>query len=562
MIRALRQNPAVQRAAKFLRARRRHRDLRAETERTRHETAFLREIPAPPAGAPVALIPCMAVWVYGLKTEAMFALALKLAGWRVVFVLPQAEPEPAEKLLRAFGFADFHHWREFRSDAADAAEIVLEAEELLAHATSFSAIKQMTSAGCWVGPQVLSNVSRLLFEAGFDVQTEKARELIRGTLLKCLSTIHAAQRLFAALRPSLVVVNEANYAHYAAIVDVAIGAKIEVVQFVQPARDDAFYLWKLRPGTRRQHPSTVSRETFEKVTAAPWTSAQDAQVDAVMKDRYSGRWFLQQRNQQGVETRAKDALIAELGLDPKKKIACVFSHLLWDANLFYGEDLFADYGDWFLETVKAACRNDCVNWLIKYHPANTWKRARENISVELAEDVLLRRHIDKLPPHVKILKPSCGISTQSLFESIDYGITVRGTSGLELPCYGVPIFTAGTGRYSGLGFSIDSQTRDEYLRRMAEIQDQPPLTPAQTLLARQHAYAVFCLRPWEMKSFRASFRPARYPGDPLDYDLRPAVGSVAAIRENADLLQFATWATQPGPPDFCLVPASHDEPAE
>ena len=34
-----------------------------------------------------------------------------------------------------------------------------------------------------------------------------------------------------------------------------------------------------------------------------------------------------------------------------------------------------------------------------------------------------------------------------LFKVIDYGITVRGTIGIELPCFGIPVITAGTGRY-------------------------------------------------------------------------------------------------------------------
>ncbi len=544
----------LKKAAAFLHGRRRHSDLRTELARTRVEVAFLREIPEPPPDAPGALVPCMADWMYGLKTEAMFALALKLAGWRVTFIPPPAADGLAEEFLRAYGFADFRTWKEFEPGESDYREIVREAETLLEHAISFPALKQMTARGCWIGPQVLATIARRFLDTTFDPADPEVRAIIRSTVIKCLVTIRAAHQLFAACGPRLICVNEANYTYHAAIVDTAICEQIKVVQFIQPARDDAYYLWKLRPETRRQHPSTVSRETFEKVTARPWTPAQEQQVEAVLRDRYSGKWFLQQRNQTGTAAKAKEALVAELQLDPAKKIACVFSHVLWDANLFYGEDLFTDYGDWFVETVKAASRNEHVNWLIKYHPANTWKRARENVTTELAEDVLIRQHLGTLPEHVKILKPSCGISTQSIFESIDCGVTVRGTAGIELPCYGVPILTAGTGRYSGLGFSIDSQSCEEYLARLADLQNQPPLTPAQVRLARQHAYAAFCLRPWVMKSFRAAFQPPRYPGDPLDYNLHPAVASLPALRAAGDLAQFAAWATQDGPPDFLQEP--------
>ena len=49
--------------------------------------------------------------------------------------------------------------------------------------------------------------------------------------------------------------------------------------------------------------------------------------------------------------------------------------MLWDANLFYGDDIYEDYSEWFYETVKSACINKDINWLIKLHPGNIWKES-------------------------------------------------------------------------------------------------------------------------------------------------------------------------------------------
>ena len=75
------------------------------------------------------------------------------------------------------------------------------------------------------------------------------------------------------------------------------------------------------------------------------------------------------------------------------------------------------------------------------------------------------------------------------------GITIRGSIGIELPCFGVPVLTAGTGFYSGRGFTVDSASRAEYLARLAPIEELPPLTDREIELARRHAYALFRLRP-------------------------------------------------------------------
>ena len=45
------------------------------------------------------------------------------------------------------------------------------------------------------------------------------------------------------------------------------------------------------------------------------------------------------------------------------------------------------------------------------------------------------------------------------FQNIDFALTVRGTVGCELACYGVPVITAGTGRYSHQGFTVDPSKR-------------------------------------------------------------------------------------------------------
>jgi hypothetical protein len=220
----------------------------------------------------------------------------------------------------------------------------------------------------------------------------------------------------------------------------------------------------------------------------------------------------------------------------------VFSHVLWDANLFYGEDLFQDYGEWFVETVRAAAANPNLNWLIKLHPANLWKRAREGIAGEFAETRLIREHIGALPPHVHILDPDCGIDTMSLFHFTDYGVTVRGTSGMELPCLGKPVLTAGTGRYSGLGFTDDCASAAEYLERLQSLHLEPPLAPERTLLARRHAYAAFLLRPWRMTSFKSVFAYRESGTHPLDHNLACAVAAIEDVERNGDLARWTAWA--------------------
>jgi hypothetical protein len=114
---------------------------------------------------------------------------------------------------------------------------------------------------------------------------------------------------------------------------------------------------------------------------------------------------------------------------------------------------------------------------------------------EYGEIQALRNAFGKVPEFLRVVYPENKISPLSFFHISDYGVTVRGTIGIELPCFGIPVLTAGTGRYSGKGFTYDSSTKDEYLCLIEKIHEIKPLTEIQIKLAIMYAFFVFNVRP-------------------------------------------------------------------
>jgi hypothetical protein len=212
--------------------------------------------------------------------------------------------------------------------------------------------------------------------------------------------------------------------------------------------------------------------------------------------------------------------------------------------MFYGRDLFADQEEWFVETLRAACRNDRVNWVVKLHPANVWKLRRDGYEGELDEYVAIREQIGELPPHVHLLPPDTDISTWSLFPVTDYGVTIRGSTGFELPCFGTPALTAGTGFYSGRGFTVDSESAEEYLGRLRAIHEVPPPTPQQVELARKHAYAMFRLRQTRFTSFRSVYRSVDEidANSPFEATIEVSARTPEELARAEDLRRFGDWA--------------------
>lgn len=492
-------------------------------------------------GGGVALVVSLSEFIYQLKLEGIMAKALELQGLTPVFLV-SAESSGARRYLDAFGIRRFIELQDYIDGHLDA-EARREADSLVRETSSVHELARLEYRGAAIGRYVLSTVSRALRQGTVDLGEPRTRRMLEDVLLVAIRSTLAAEAILDDLRPAAVLFNERNYAAEAPISDLALARGINVIQFVSGFQDDTFVFKRYTSETRRLHPRSLSDASWERVKAMAWTPERDAALEVEFAQRYDGSQLLQSRSQEWTRPWSPDEIRRELGLDPSKKTAVLFSHILWDANMFYGEDLFDDQEEWFVESVRAACANDRVNWIVKLHPANVWKRKRDGVEgEELGDLVAIREHVGELPPHVKLLLPESPIATRSLFELVDWGITIRGSIGVELPCFGVPVLTAGTGFYSGRGFTVDSASAEEYLGRLAHIEEIPPLTSEQVELARRHAYALFRLRPTPFTSFRSTVAPVGRLGGPLDQNLEVTLRSREELLHAEDLRRLGAWA--------------------
>lgn len=502
---------------------------------------------------PIALIVSLSEFIYQLKLEAMVAKGLELNGYTPAFLIP-ADSKLAPRYLRAFGMRRFVQIPDYLDEALEE-DARREAVALLPATPTAGDVARLTFRDAALGRYVLSTVSRALHEGTVDFAEPRARALLDEVLRVAIRSTLAAEAMLDDLQPKAVLFIERNYASEAPISDLALQRGLNVVQFVAGFQDDEFVFKRYTSETRRLHPRSLSDRSWERVKAMDWTPERDAAVEEELRQRYDGSQLLQRRNQEWTRPWSPDEIRAELGLDPAKRTAVLFSHILWDANMFYGEDLFDDQEGWFVETVRAACVNERVNWIVKLHPANVWKRKRDGVEgEELGDLVAIREQIGALPPHVKLLLPDSPISTRSLFDLVDWGITIRGSIGVELPCFGVPVLTAGTGFYSGRGFTVDSANADEYLGRLARIEEIPPLTAREVELARRHAYALFHLRPTPFRSFRSTVAPLGSVGGPLDQNLEVTLRSREELLAAEDLRGVGDWALNSRDLDYLQEP--------
>ena len=536
-----------------LAARARHWRTRAVLERDlrafrRRYGAILGPAPAPTGGT--ALLASITHSPFQLKLEGLFAKAFQLQGLDVAAVVP-AGTELPRRYLGVYGIRRFVSLDDYLTPAM-AAEAQTAAERL--GGVPPAELKDAVFRGASVGRQALSTLSRHLHDGAVEIEDEQTRAQLVDFLALSIRTTLASEALLADVRPDLVLFNERNYAAEGPLSDLALERGLNVIQFVSGFEDDAIVFKRYTAATKGMHPRAVSDESWTTVRELEWTPERDAELDAELAHRYDGTTFLARWNQGWTRRASADEIAVQVGLDPARRTAVVFSHVLWDANMFYGRDLFADQEAWFVETVRAACANDRVNWVVKLHPANVWKLRRDRYEGELDELRAIRERVGALPAHVRVLEPDSEISTWSLFGVTDWGVTIRGSVGFELPCLGVPVLTAGTGFYSGRGFTVDSDTAEEYLGRLAAIEETPPLAPEQVELARKHAYGLFRLRQTRFTTFRSVYQPVERVDQPFEATIELGVRSAAELAASDDLRRFGEWAVGSRALDYLELP--------
>ena len=539
----------VRRYARTPRALREDLGLLRDYLRYRREAAVLRQVPAAGAGAPVVLFVHLSDVVFQAKMEALLGRTFELRGFRPVVLLRDPHTR-TRRYFEAAGVRDFRILDDYLA-GIDAAAVAAEADAVLCARPGFAALLDFRLNGIEIGSHVLSSVVRRLRGGSIDFDDPATRRLLREILIEALQNAHAAERLLDELKPAKALFLERGYTPYGEFFDAALERGVDVVQWHHGHNSDALNVKRYTRATRRQHPYSIGRETWQRIAALPWDERAGEEIVGELKQRYEeGSWFHRKFLLEGKRMKTPEEVRRQLRLDPARPTVVVFSHVLWDATFFYGVSLFDDYEHWLIETVRAACANPAVNWVVKLHPDYLWKMKALGDTAAPRDLLALAANVGELPAHVQVMEPDTDISTFSLFQVTDVGITVRGTIGIELPCFGVPVLTAGTGRYSGLGFTIDSSSREEYLDRLARVQHLGRLGAEETALARKHAFYLFRARGCSTPSVQLTQLSFDRTAHPLAQNVSLRLRTLEELRSAPDLEALADWVLNSSDGDF------------
>lgn len=511
--------------------------------------APLRATAAPSAERAVLFCDLMAMLATA-KVEALMAGLLRLKGYRTIVLLEKPE-RAIEQIFRAAAADAEFIYLSSAIGAEETAATERDAAAILARADSLQGVVEFEIDGFRIGRNVQSMVLRHFRVGRLDDDNPQHREATQRTLARSLAVKAFVTRMLTERSIDVAVFNERGYTPAGEVFDGCITAGIDVMQWCGAPQADCLIFRRYDRETRSEHPLTLSDDMWRRLLGIPWTvESERAVIERIAANYGSGAWYNRQQLQDGKVVLSPDGVRQSLGLDPSKKTAVIFTHILYDATFFYGESLFEDYEQWLVETVRAAIANPRLNWVVKVHPVNVWRSRMDGAELVQLEAEALHRAFGELPKHVTLMAADTPVNTFSLFEVADYGLTVRGTIGMELPCFGIPVVTAGTGRYSGRGFTLEPGNREEYAALLATLHDVPRLDNEAIRHARLHYHGALNLRPVPIRSFIFDYHAGKKQGAVQAYDVVLTRKADKKLLDTNDLGRLIKWLTESKAPEL------------
>jgi hypothetical protein len=170
---------------------------------------------------------------------------------------------------------------------------------------------------------------------------------------------------------------------------------------------------------------------------------------------------------------------AKLGWRDERPIVCVFMHCLSDVPR-NDEQIYRDYYQWVLETLKIAERDNSKYWIFKTHPANRGGYDVTNTTEDLKQRFKSCEHIFFLDDELDKIE---------IFAICDLTVTVRGSIAYEMALFGKPVLLAGRSASSDMGFTHVAHTAAEYENLLTT--DFSTLTFSHEMQERVNFYLIY-----------------------------------------------------------------------
>lgn len=430
------------------------------------------------------------VLIEGLNSHKAYLMVNLIVGSHLMRVYGYAgaallhEPDTEiETMFRSYGINEFHYLSDRDLSLSGRLRAGLAASRMVAASSGMDDLLQQNTNGVYIGKCVYDWYLR-----GMGAGTvESCSVLFLAKLATAIGYAEYASKLFSGGRFPVVVQAERQFVPEGPLFQTAL-ARGSVV-YCRGGGPTSFTVHRFdTPARAYCNTHRYGEALFEHV----WRNHRETAVEAggrFMEDRFSGNVRRNDIPDASLAYAANNeldrgTLCQRFGWDPAKPMVAVMSNMLNDGVFTNRWSLFRDNFTWLEETVRAIAAIDTVNWFVKAHPSDQKNAVK-----------ITGRHVYEKwagnSPHVGFYPNEWG--NRALPRIVDAVLTAHGSAGLEYSCLGIPCVLGGESLYSGLGFTHEPKTPEEYFETLRNIHTLGRLEPEQVERAKVFAYIYMTL---------------------------------------------------------------------
>jgi hypothetical protein len=461
----------------------------------------------PPPGAPRILFGSMFGAAHTTRPiDATLAMALRLRGATPIILdcdagLPACEwnlfgnfePDPGEHAPETFRFA-----RELPCRACTIALAETHSLEGIEHRSlrEFSVpgdVEHATAVAAGISLAELRDFRYRDLPAGEHAYASLLKGTLRGVPLDDAKTLWMArrylasvvlmiergERLFAHLRPDRFVASDGVYVTSAPLCALARKLGVHVIVHGKPYRKRTIWL---------SHHESYHRALINARNDR-WERFEMSPERARVADDYLSSKHFNARDYTSFHVNATTEhgqIRAELGLD-ERPIVSLYTNILWDAQLYYRLNVYANMLEWLFETVRFFEGRPDLQLVIRLHPGEAPGAWPTNQPI-LPE---LERRFPRLPDNVKVVRPESKVSSYALGTMSRAALVYGARVGVELVVLGTPVIVAGEAFMRGKGFTYDPASAEEYVALLGRVAELERPSEAERERARRWYYYYF-----------------------------------------------------------------------
>jgi hypothetical protein len=180
----------------------------------------------------------------------------------------------------------------------------------------------------------------------------------------------------------------------------------------------------------------------------------------------------------------------EVGADFSKPCVGLLTNVMWDAQLHYPANAFANMLEWVVSTIEWFSRRPDLQLIIRVHPAELRGTlvSRQPIVAEI------QRRFPSLPPNVFLIGPESQVSTYAVMSRCN-AVLIYGTkTGVELASIGIPVIVAGEAWIRNKGITMDAASVSDYFELLERLPLPTSMSGEQIQRARRYAFHFFFRR--------------------------------------------------------------------